>query len=179
MYLRNQDRMIYRSVFDYVSAQLAILGWTSSTLAGLPFGATTPVVILEDVPDPKLGSVAPNTLAFTQGTTPDDKEAELGSSGGGLWTTDHTFFVDIYSETVGIGKAIASDVRAILTGKLPGTSRYQPVMNYSVNPVVAAPGHLLHFEDVEVSRPEMNSYKLHWEIVKLTAIHEFSATENS
>lgn len=176
-FIRNQDRMVYRTVFDYVAAQLTALSWTSSTVALLPFGATTPVVIIEDVPDPKLTSVVPNTVAFTQGTTPDDLEGELGAAFGGLWLTHHTFFIDIYAETVGVGKALASDLRAVLTGRLPNTSRYQPLMDYSAFPVVAASGHLIHFEDVEVSRPESSSYKLHWEIVKFTAIHQFNATE--
>lgn len=176
-YLRNQERMVYRTVYDYVVGQLATLNWASSTPANLPFGATTPVVIIEDVPDPKLTTLVPNTVAFTQGSTPDDKEGELGASNGGLWSTDHTFFIDIYAESVGVGKALASDLRAILTGRLTGTNRYQLVNDYSVFPAVPAPGHLLHFEDVEVSRPESSTYKLHWEIVKLTAVHEFSASE--
>ena len=52
-YIRSQDRMVYQSVFAYVSAQLDTLGWNSSTVADLPFGATVPITLLEEQLDRK------------------------------------------------------------------------------------------------------------------------------
>lgn len=176
-FIRNQERMVYQTVFDHVRANLAALGWLNLDPEQMPFGATTPVTIIEETPEPKLGPIAANTIAFSEGRTPDDGEAELGAAHGGLWSVEHTFFIDIYGENVGIAKALSSDVRAILAGKLPGTSRYLPMKDYSGAAPVAAAGHLLHFEDVEVDRPMGSPAKLRWEVVKATCVHEFTATE--
>lgn len=178
-YIRNQERMVYQSVFDHVRLHLGILGWLNPVVSQLPFGATAPVTIVEETPEPKLGPMAPNTVAFSEGAVPDDVEGELGAASGGLYTIDHTFFIDVYGENVGIAKALSSDIRGILTGRLPGTSRYLTMGDYSVVPVVPATGHLMHFEDVEVDRPMGSPGKLRWEVVKLTCVHEFSATEGT
>jgi hypothetical protein len=178
-YIRSQDRMVYQSVFAYVSAQLNILGWKSSTVADLPFGATVPITLLEEQLDPKLAAMAPNTVAMSEGAQPDDQEGELGASYGGLWIIRHTLFVDIYGESIGVAKALSSDLRGMFTGKLPGTSRYLPMTDYSLNPPAPAAGHMLRFEDVEVDRPLGGASKLRWEVVKATAVHEYNATEGT
>jgi hypothetical protein len=174
-YIRGQDRMVYDSVCALLKASLSTLGWDSSTP---PFGATVPIVFLEEAPDPKFSAMAPNTIAFSEGASPDDEEGELGASYGGLWIIRHTFFIDVYGESVGVAKAIASDLRGVLTGRLPGTSRYSMVTDFSQNPPIDAPGHLLRFEDVEVDRPLGGTGgKLRWEVVKATAVHTYNATE--
>jgi len=169
--------MVYQSVLDHVKSHLDDLGWFTSNPDELPFGARVPLTWVEDAPDPKLGEIQPNTVAFSEGDLPDDIEGELGASLGGLWSVHHTFFIDIYGETRGIARVLASDIRAILTGRLADCSRYQNVYDYSVSPATVAPGHLLHFEDVEVTRPMTAPGKLRWEVVKLTAIHEFNASQ--
>lgn len=175
-YIRNQDRMVYQSVVDLLQWQLNALGWNSPQP---PFGATVPITFIEETPDPKLGPMAPNTVAFSEGSSPDDAEGELGAAYGGLWIVRYTFFVDVYGESVGVAKALASDLRGVLTGRLPGTSRYTYLTDYTQNPPAPAPGHLLHFEDVEVDRPMGGLGKLRWEVVKATAVHEYDAVENS
>jgi hypothetical protein len=176
-FIRNQERMVYQTVFDHVRTHLDLLGWMSSNPLMMPFGASVPVTIVEETPEPKLGPLAPNTIAFSEGRTPDDSEGELGASWGGLWVVDHTFFIDIYAENIGIAKALSSDLRAVLAGRLPGTSRYLPMNDYSGAQVTPAEGHMLHFEDVEIDRPMGSPSKLRWEVVKATCVHEFTATE--
>ena len=175
-YIRNQDRMVYQSVADLLQSQLQQLGWTSATP---PFGATVPITFLEEVLDPKLSAMAPNTVAMTEGIQPDDTEGELGAAFGGLWEIRHTFFMDVYGENISVAKAISSDIRGILTGRLPGTSRYLYLTDYSLVPPAAATDHTLRFEDVEVDRPLGGAGKLRWEVVKATAVHEYVATENN
>jgi hypothetical protein len=178
-YIRSQDRMVYQSVFAYVSAQLDTLSWNSTTVADLPFGATVPITLLEEQLDPKLAAMAPNTVAMSEGRQPDDVEGELGAACGGLWIIHHTLFIDVYGESIGVAKALSSDLRGILTGRLPGTSRYLPLTDFSLNPPASAAGHMLHFEDVEVDRPLGGAGKLRWEVVKATCVHEYNATEGS
>jgi hypothetical protein len=168
--------MVYQSIFDYMTAQLDALEWNSSTP---PFGASVPITLLEEQLDPKLGAIAPNTVAMSEGMQPDDEEGELGASYGGLWIIRHTLFVDVYGESIGVAKALSSDLRGIFTGRLSGTSRYLPMTDYSLNPPAPAPGHLLHFEDVQVDRPLGGPSKLRWEVVKATAVHEYSASEGT
>lgn len=173
-YIRSQDRMVYQSVADLLTSQLDSLGWNDPEP---PFGATVPITFMEEQAESKLAAIVPNTVAMSEGASPDDEEGELGAAYGGLWVIRHTFFIDIYGESIGIAKALASDLRGVLTGRLPGTSRYFLLTDYSLNPPAPAAGHLLHFEDVEVDRPMGGVGKLRWEVVKATAVHEYNATE--
>jgi hypothetical protein len=174
-FIRNQERMVYQTVYDHLKTQLTALDWLQTTVTSLPFGATVPVTLLQEVPDPKLGNLAPNTVAFTEGTSPDDEEGELGASYGGLWSTTHTFFIDVYGESIGIAKALTSDISAILKGRLSGTARTIPMVDQSLVPPADAVGHLLSFEDVEVNRP-LAQGQLRWEVVKVTCVHQYNAT---
>ena len=175
MYIRNQDRMVYQSVHELMKSQLTTLGWFDSEP---PFGATTPITLLEEALDPKLQAMAPNTVAMSEGDQPDDEEGELGAEYGGLWVIRHTFFIDVYGENHGVAKAISSDIRGVLTGRLPNTCRYFQMTDFSLVPPIKASGHLLHFEDVEVSRPMGPPFKLRWEVVKATCVHEYNATQD-
>src|SRR5206468_8656570 len=98
----------------HVRLHLYMLGWLNLDVSQLPFGATTAVTIVEETPEPKLGPMAPNTIAFSEGNVPDDAEGELGAASGGLYSVDHTFFIDIYGESVGVAKALSSAIRGIL-----------------------------------------------------------------
>lgn len=173
-YVRGQERLVYESVHDYLEDQLTTLGWIGA--GPYPFAATAPVTLLDSVPD-KTAPIAPNSVAFTSGTDDADAPGELGASGGGLWITEHVFFVDIYGENQGIAKALAADIRAVMTGRLPGSSRYFPFMDKTVQPPVEAEGHLLHFEDVVTETPVAQDYKRDWRVVKCTVIHEYNAVE--
>lgn len=171
-YIRGQSRFVEQSVVDYLTNQLMTLGWMDPE----PPYAATQAVSVQDFAPPKNGPLLPNTVAITTGVEPDDEEGELGCAGGGLWRTEHTFFIDVYAESQGIAKALVEDVRAVLIGKLPGTKRYLKMTDYSQTPPVEATGHLLHFEDVVKDTPTAES-KLHWRVVKATCIHEFNASE--
>jgi len=172
-FVRGQERLVYESVKDYLTAQLTTLGWIGSS--DWPFGAQNGTTVTDVIPD--TGSpIEPNRVAFTSGAET-DKEEELGAASGGLFSTEHVFFIDIFGENQGIAKALQADVRAILTGRLPGTNRYIPFVDKTVTPNVEAPGHLLHFESVETDTPLQQLYKLDWRVVKVTAVHEYNAVE--
>lgn len=172
-FLRGQERLVKRTVGMYLLTQLDALGWFA---AQAPYGATGPLTLIDHVPAAH-SLLVPNTLGFTSGPIPVDEEAELGAAHGGLWHTEHVFFCDIYGESIGVAEALASDVRAILTGRLSGTGRHQPVMDYTQNPAVAATGHYVQFEDVLTETPDNQQYKRTWQVVKLTAHHYYNATE--
>jgi hypothetical protein len=123
--------MVYQTVYELMKTQLQALGWFDSEP---PFGASVPATLLEEQLDPKLAAMAPNTVAMSEGMQPDDQEGELGASYGGLWIIRHTLFIDVYGESIGVAKALSSDLRGVLTGRLPGTSRYLPMTDYSLEP---------------------------------------------
>jgi hypothetical protein len=174
-FIRGQERLVYETTKTYLTTQLTALGWFSSTL---PFAAVQPgpVTLLDYVP-PDDQAKKPNTIAFTSGTDDIDAEQEIGAALGGLWETDHVFFVDIWGESQGIAKQLASDIRAILTGRLPGCSRCQPIMDLTQNPPVVAPGHYIQYEDVETTTPVNQDNEKSWRVVKVRAEHYYTAVE--
>lgn len=170
-YIRGQERMVYQTTYDYLYAQLTALGWFAA-VGSLPFGATAAITLTEELPLVNT-AVAANTVAFTEGKTTDDAAGEVGA---GLFLTTFTFFVDVYGENIGIAKAIASDVRAILTGKLTGTNRYQVLTDYSVTPNVPTTA-LIEYKDIEVERPLNQEFQRSWEVVKVTAELQWTGAE--
>ena len=179
-YLRGQERFVYERVFSHLKERVTVgLSWDGSGLppGQLPWGASTPLTWQEQVPDPKLETVAPNTVSFTEGRHPDESEEELGADGpGGLMSTIHTFFVDTYAENASIARALAGDIASVFRGRAPGASRYLSLKDYGSSGAPDAPGHLLRFEDVEVDFPAVGSTgKLRWAVVKVTCVHEWNA----
>lgn len=172
-FIRGQERLAFDTTRDYLIAQLTTLGWFGNVL---PFGASNagPVTLLDYIPENLVG-IAPNTIAFTTGTDQTDKEAEMGADFGGLWQTDYIFFIDIWGESQGIAKQLASDIRAILTGRLAGCSRVQQVIDKTVVPAVPAAGHFLQYENVETDTPTAQDQKRNWRVVKVVAEHYYNA----
>lgn len=172
-FIRGQERLAYQTLGWYLLTQLDALGWFA--VLG-PYGSNGPLELKDYVPA-KHEELKPNTLALTAGVEMNDEEAEMGSASGGLHSSPTVYFIDVYGESVGVTRALTSDVKAILQGRLPGTNRYQQVLDYTQTPVVPAPGHYLHFEDIEVETPPDQSYKRSWRVVKLTAHHLYNASE--
>lgn len=172
-YVRGQTAYAEETLRAYLVEQLTALGWYGS-VSTLPYGATQAVTLTDFLPAQSVKLVN-NTIAMTSGDESDDDEAELGAAGGGLHTTERVYFLDIFGESQGIALRIADDLKAVLTGKLPGTARYQHVRD-PVNGGVLA-GHLLHFDNVLRTKPTAADYQRFWQVVKLTCVHEFNAAE--
>lgn len=173
-WVRGQERFVYKRVFDHVKDLMLVeLGWNGAALAGaLPYGATSAMTIRDLPPDTRLNSqaIVPNAVAFTEGLMPDDSDIEIG---GGLQETRHTLFIDIYGESISIAKAIASDIRSILTGRVPGSRRALFLPDYREPAQSFLPGHMLTFEDIEVAFPDGLSQQ-NWAVVKVTVVHEWN-----
>lgn len=177
-YLRGQERAVYQRTFEHMkSVMLDELGWAGSGApVHYPWGASYPLHWEERAPDPKLGALQENTVAFTEGRQPDDEEEELGAdSPGGLMSSTHTFFIDIYGENGSIARSIAGDIASIFKGRA-GPGRYLTLPDYRLDGAPDAPGHLLHFEDVETDYPSAagGTARGHWVVVKITAVHEWN-----
>jgi hypothetical protein len=174
-YVRGQAAYVEETIRRYLTEQLAVLGWQADPgTTALPYGATAAVTLIDYLPK-REEAVAENTVAMTSGDEQDDAEAELGAASGGLFSTERVYFIDVFGESPGIALRLADDIKAIFTGKLTGTQRYQPVRDFVNGGNLD--GHVLHFETVVRSKPVAQDYKRDWQVVKLTAVHEFSATE--
>lgn len=172
-FIRGQERMVSQTVGEYLLFALDALDWFD---VNPPYGASAPLTLIDYVPAAHV-ELEPNTLAMTQGPELVEEEGELGAAGGGLWIAPMVFFLDVYGENQGVAKALTSDLKAILTGRLSGTNRYQQMKNYSVTPAVLAAGHWLHFEEVLVEDPPNQAHQRTWRVVKFEVHHEFNANE--
>lgn len=175
-YLRGQDAHVIETVRLYMLDRLTNLGWFAA-VGSLPFGAQFPLTLIDYIPEQTGQVVAQNTVAFTDGHTGDDEEFELGAASGGLFVTETVLFFDVYGETQGIALRIANDIKAILTGKLPGCRRYQYLRDFTFNPAGVITDSLIHFENVTRERPQAADYKRHWQVVKATVHCEFNTSE--
>lgn len=173
-YVRGQAAYAEETVRRALTDQLTALDWFATDPSTLPYGATTAVTLIDYLPA-KETAVADNTVAMTSGDEDDDVDQELGAASGGLFMTTRVYFLDIFGESQGIALRIADDIKAILTGKLPGTNRYVPVLD-PVNGGTLA-GHLLEFTNVTRTKPVSADYKRNWQVVKATVEHTFSAVE--
>lgn len=172
-YVRGQAAYVEETLRRYLDEQLTLLSWKDA--ANLPFGATVPINLIDTLPTVDQ-AVDPNTVAMTSGDEQDDREAEMGAAGGGLHTTERVYFIDVFGEGAGIALRLADDIKAILTGKLPGTARYQRVRDFVNGGNLD--GHLMHFDNVTRSKPVAQDYKRDWQVVKLTVVHEFNTAES-
>lgn len=166
-YLRHASRHVHHSVANYLQDQLDELGWSDPEVT--PFGATpatlirTPAIVGESL-DKK---VTAGTVAITLG---DEYGPDHEEMGGPLHAQEYPLFIDIFQSTSAEALALASDIRDVFLGRLPGTQRWLDVTNQVNDRVV--PGWKLEFEDVERVQPE-TVMPLRWQVVKVTAVAYF------
>lgn len=169
-WLRHAGRHVHHTAANYLRTQLDDLDWlgTDPNVA-VPFGSppvqllTTPVILGEKLAE----IVKPGTVAITLG---DELTPAMEEMGGPLASQGYPLFVDVFSDTEETTLALATDVRDIFMGRLPGTQRFLDVINQATS--IVAPGWQMEFEDVERVRPEMK-LPLYWQVVKVTATTYF------
>lgn len=164
-WLRHAGRHVHHTVANYVEAQLTDLSWLDP--ANVPFGAAAaPVTIIRTpaIIGGKLGTdIVAGTLAITLG---DEFQPDMEELGGPLASQEYPIFFDVFQLTDAAALALASDIRDILLGRLPGTQRWHPVINQATGG--EAVGWQLEIEDVERVSPD-NRLALPWQVVKATA----------
>lgn len=170
-WLRHAGRHVHHTAVNYLRAQLDDLGWTSDDVTVRPFGAastkvvlwTTPAILEEGLAE----KVESGVLALTLGNEPASEQLEMG---GPLSEQDYPLFADCFQPTEELTLALATDVRDIFMGRLPGTQPWLDVVNQADH--TAVPGWRMRFEDIERVRPD-TKIKLHWQVIKVTAATEF------
>lgn len=176
-WLRHAPRHIQGTVIRYMTDQLVDLGWMNDppadvSTANLPFGPDlATLVTIRDHPaitdDGLRQDVKAGTLAITMG---DEPMPDLEELGGPLSTQEYPIFFDCFQDQEATTIALASDVRDILLGRLPGSSRHLDVKNMATGKVWA--GWKLEFDDVIRQAPE-HRFALPWHVVKATAVLTF------
>lgn len=162
-YLPYAVRHVQRSVEDHILARLTELDWIGDA-ADVPFGTEVVTFQRGAMVESELVAATGNMVAVSFGSEPDDIPQEMG---GGVLMVEHYVFVDVLGVKEAIALAIASDVKDLLAGRAPGTTRYLPVYDYTDDPRTLVVGHRLELTDV--TRQEGNAaIKRQWQIVKAT-----------
>jgi hypothetical protein len=164
-WLRHAGRHVHHTAANYLREQLGDLGWTAADASDRPFGGTQVVMwTAPAISDDGLNDkVAPGVVAITLG---DELAPALQELGGPLSEQNYPLFIDCFHDTEETTLALATDVRDIFMGRLPGTSTFLDVVNQSDQQAV--PGWRMEFEDIERLRPDAK-VRLHWQVVKVTA----------
>lgn len=168
-YLRHYSWHVHHSVFKYLEAQLGVLGWTSDIEEERPFRAVK--VSMQETLPPEFEEtrvLSPGTVAVTLGSEPDTQEEELG---GVLNSHDLPIFIDVFMDNEAMALALSNDIRDILKGRVPGSSRFMRVIDWASSGTTPAPGYTVEFEDV---LREKVTHKVNWQIVKVTAVLYFN-----
>jgi hypothetical protein len=166
-HLRHSSRHVHATVVRYVRAQLTTLGWIGPEEA-TPFGATPVELISAHPPEwDETSRLEAGTVAVTLG---DERMPDLEELGGPLSTVEHPIFVDIFMDNESIALALALDVRDIFLGRLAGTQRWLPVLDFTQTPPAEVDGWHIEFEDITRVRPEGQT---NWQVVKVTALTHF------
>lgn len=161
--MRYSSRSIHQSVANELTDQLGAIGWTSE--GQTPFGAPK-LRITTHTPRPHQtdqASISAGAVVITLG---DNIDADPQEMGGPLSMIEYPIFVDIYMDKDAHALAVAQDVTDIFAGRVPGTSRFLPVIDLTTG--YAAPGWLIELTDIERTRP-VHDLKVHWQVVKVTA----------
>lgn len=169
-YVRGQERMVTQLAFITVRDTLmGPLGWDGQLLGRLPFQATvTPVIVEQGDTKVKVNPLGKNAIGFSEGMMPNDEILQLGD---GLQSQTHTFFVDIYGESLSIAKQLAHDVRGCFTDRHGPSVVQLPDFTQASHPPL--PGHLVTYDNIVTEFPESLDQR-NWAVVKLTAVHEFN-----
>jgi hypothetical protein len=164
VWLRHSLRHVHRTIYDCVVTGMTSLGWAGPTT---PFSAD-PVQFLSEFPKEfnlAKAILEPNKLVVTYGIEFPATWLELG---GVLAEQRIPFFVDIYGETEGITLALATDVRDLLMGRFPVSSRRIPVKDYTSTTPTAVDGWMIEFMDLEripvQGRPEGATVRFNAEV---------------
>lgn len=157
MALRFLSRHVQQTLVDHVTEQLDARGWIS-----LPtnFGVT-PITVIDVEPEfTSSQPIAPNTVAATITNELEDRAHELG---GGLWSVEYFFAIDIFGDMPATAVSIAADVKALLAAQ-----PVIPVRNYTGTTSVES-DERIEFDMVTVGRPAQakgnHEFRMRWRSV--------------
>lgn len=160
-YLPYAVRHLQRTMEDHVLTYLTALGWLGPTGA-VPFGASIASFQRGALPESDLVSAKGNIVTVSFGGEGDDDPQEMG---GGLMLVEQPIFVDCLGEKDAVALSIASDVKDLLAGRAPGTTRYVTLVDQRTATDVLG----YRIELTDVVREEGNaSVRRSWQIVKAT-----------
>lgn len=166
-FLRHAARHVHHTVANELQAQLTDLGWFTD--GQVPFGAAkvtmmrTPAFVGSTLNK----DITAGVLAVTVG---DEFMPTMEELGGPLSIQEYPIFCDVFQDSNASAIALASDIRDILLGRLPGTRRFLDVINQANGQVV--PGWKIEMDDIERTSPNITA-PLNWQVVKATAVVYF------
>lgn len=163
-YLRHATRHIQQTLSDHVKDWMTGLGWLGPPNI-VPFGTTPANYQIGRMDETEVATVSGNLISASFGEEPDVTEWQMG---GGLLMQEHVMFVDCLSETDAVALAMACDIKDMLQGLAPDTTRFSPLYDYTATPRQPVPGYQFEFVEVARRKPDVG-YRQNWHVVYLTA----------
>ena len=163
-YLRHATRHVHQTLSDLVRDRMDLLGWLGPE-AAVPFGTTPAVFQLGRMDEALEKQITGNLISVSFGEEPDLAELELG---GALVMQQHVLFIDCLADTDAIALAMAGDIKDLLQGVAPDTSRFAPLYDYTRSPREELEGYQFEFVDVARRKPDVG-YRQNWHVVLATA----------
>jgi hypothetical protein len=159
-YVRHASRKLAWTFERNLRASLDSLGWITPPIAF----STTPVTITtRRIPESEMQAITGNLVGVFFGAETDDAPFQLG---GGYQVTSHQVFVDIVAVNEAVGLALAGDIKDVLSGRVPGKSRYFNLRDYDTDPGgILLPDWQVEVVEVERQRPDNNQVKLFWQVL--------------
>jgi hypothetical protein len=157
--LRHSSRHLAKTVIDRITDHVVGLGWTTAP----PFGTTPVEIVTRRFRESELQALTGNKLGLMFSDETDDEPAELG---GGLLQNRTTLYADVIAVNDGVGLALASDIKDLLTGKVIGQPRMFKMRDYTTNPAGDPLDEwVVEFLDVRRQRPSQDLRAQFWQVV--------------
>lgn len=157
-----RDRLIHDNLYSMIYDALYELGWLTAN-------SNHKAVRVRAEPIPVNEEITPNVVAISDEHTLID-EMELGSH---LSEYRWEYWVDIYAESLPIGKHLAGDVRTILEGKFNSIGRYTPnVVVYDLTQATPSEIFTCEIENVEVERSRFyeKPFQKYWYMIRFELV---------
>ncbi len=157
--LRHASRHLAKTVTDRITDYLVGLGWTTAP----PFGTTPVEIVTRRFRESEMQALTGNKVGLFFAEETDDEPAELG---GGLMRNRTTLFADVIAVNDGVGLALSSDIKDLLTGRVIGWPRMIKMRDYTTNPAGdVLEQWIVEFTDVQRQRPAQDLRAQFWQVV--------------
>lgn len=159
-YVRHASRKLAWTLERNLRAQLDALGWITPPIA---FNTTAVTITSRRIPESELTAITGNMVGIFQGSESNDEPIQLG---GGFQSTVIQMYVDVVAVNEAIGLALSSDIKDLLTGRRPGTSRFFLLREFDNDPAgEPVPDWSVEVTSVERQRPDNNQVKTFWQVL--------------
>lgn len=155
--MRFRSRHVHTTTYNFLQQTLVSKGWMGTD----PINFNVSAFTLQDGWTQEPDGLEPNEhlIVFSEGDEVDDLEEELG---GGLKSTDYTYFIDVAASEAWIADSVIADLKEVFSGKV------LTVKDYTENSEGVDSSEQVEFTDLEINR-EAQFDRRAWRTLAMTA----------